>query len=210
MGKSAPTPPPAPRPPDPRVEIAAQANAIPSAYTPYGSRVYSGNPNVAGSFRYTETLSPEQQRQFDARNRITDALLGRAEYQIPNIERNPFSHQDLSNQEDFRFNPDNPVTNQYWNAQRNLLEEQYGREDERLQQNLANQGLPMGSEAYTESMDDQFRRKSRGYEEASAAALDKGYRQALGEYQTNYNKNLSQHQLNIIRHSVKDSRIIMN
>lgn len=177
LWKDSPEPPPPQPVPDPSKEIRAQAYATPSAYTPWGSREYSGDPTKPGSFRYTETLSPEQQQQKGARDDITMSLLNRAQYQIPNIDADPFT-----------FDPNNPVTNQYWEAQQGLLDPYFERQQESLDQRLANQGLPMGSEAYTEAMQDFRTDRDRAYQQASAAALDKGYQQALGTRQQNYNE----------------------
>lgn len=177
MGKKsapAPAPPPAP---DPAAQVSAQAKALPSAYTPYGSRVYSGDPNVAGSFKYTETLAPSQQRQFDAGNRIAEALLGRAETQIPQIPADPFE-----------FRGDDPNTNMLWQSQKGLLDDVFAREQRRLDQRLTNQGIPMGSEAYRQEMDDQTKRQSRAYGDAAAASLGQGFQQAAAQRQQNYNE----------------------
>lgn len=177
LWKDSPSPPAAPPVPDPSVQVQAQARAMPSAYTPSGSRVFSGNPDD-GTFGYTETYAPSQQRQFDARNRIAEQLGARAEYQLPKIPGDPFKFQGATD----------PTTNAYFQAQKGLLDQSFGREDERLDQKLVNQGIPMGSEAYREQMDDQSRRKADAYTQASAAALDKGYGQALGTRQQNYNE----------------------
>jgi hypothetical protein len=50
-----------------------------------------------------------------------------------------------------------------------MLDTVFARDEEVERQRLANQGIPEGSEAYREAMDDFSRRKSSAYEQASAA-----------------------------------------
>lgn len=189
MWKSSPTPPPPQPVPDPTKEISAQAKATPSAYTPYGSRVYSGSPND-GTFAYTETLGPAEQQQKDLRDQVTLSLMGRAQNQIPNIPADPFDYGN------FQFDPNDPVTNQTWEAQKGLLDPYFAREETRLDQKLANQGIPMGAEAYRDEVD-QFRKtKASSYDQAAANALDRGFSQAKTTYDTNYQTGLGTRQQN--------------
>jgi hypothetical protein len=77
-------------PVDPSLQIAAQAKAQPSIYSPFGTSIYSGDPNVAGDFKRIDTLDPSQQRQFDARNAIAEQMLGRASTQIGQLPEHAF------------------------------------------------------------------------------------------------------------------------
>ena len=171
--------PPAPAPiPDPANQVRAQAAATPSAYTPQGSRVYSGDPNTPGSFRYTETYSPSGQRQFDTRNAIAENLLGRAEQQIPQIPATPFEFNGATD----------PTTNHAYRAQEELLNRSFDRDRTALEQRLANQGLPMGGEAYERELENFDRSKAASLTQAAAGANQQGYNQAIGTRQQNYNE----------------------
>lgn len=168
--------PAAPPPTDPWKIARATAWSTPSYYGPGGSVSYSGDPK-RGTFRQDVTLSPDQQRQYDARNRVAEALYGRAEKALPGM---PASFE-------FRGAED-PTTNRFFMAQKALLDPVFAQDEERERQRLANQGLPEGSEAATEAMDDFARRKASAYEQAAANALGQGYGQALSSRQQQLNE----------------------
>jgi hypothetical protein len=178
QGKGGGSPPPPPPPPDPANQITAQAKALPSIFGPQGSQVYSGDPNVAGSFTRTDSLSPEAQRQFDAKNRIAESLLSRTEGAIPQLPAAPYS---------FRGATD-PTTNAFFQNQKKLLDTAFDRDEVRERQRLTNQGIPEGSQAFKEAMDDFTRRKSSAYESAAANALQTGFSQDITTRQQNLNE----------------------
>jgi hypothetical protein len=155
-----------PAAPDPVKTIAAQAKATPSVITPYGSAQYSGDP-TKGTYKLTQGFSPEVQPRFESSNRLATALLGQAEQKAPGLAQ------------PFEFDPNNPVSNQYWDAQKNMLDRVFARQGETLDQKLANQGLPIGSEAYSDATGDLAQQQNQAYEQASANALGQGFSQAL-------------------------------
>jgi hypothetical protein len=160
----------APQAPDPIKTIQAQAKATPSVITPFGSATYSGDPEK-GTYKLTQDYSDAVQPRFEASNRLATALLGQGEDKAAGLA------------EPFQFDPNNPASTQYWNAQKNLLGEVFDRQNEDLDQKLANQGLPIGSEAYTDATGDQARQQNQAYEQASANALQQGFSQDLAERQ---------------------------
>jgi hypothetical protein len=162
--------PSAPAAPDPVKTIQAQAKALPSTYTPYGSSVFSGDPSK-GTFTSTQSYSPEVQGRFESSNRLATALLGQAENKAPGLAQA------------FEFDPNNPTTNQYWGAQKNLLDKVFARQGETLDQKLANQGIPIGAEAYTDATGDLAQQQNSAYEQASANALGQGFSQSLATRQ---------------------------
>lgn len=170
------SPPAPPAPPDPNVQIAAQARALPSIFTPTGSRVFSGDPNE-GTFQAVETLAPSQQRQLEGRNQVAEALLGRSNRALSGL---PVGY-------DFRGAED-PTTNRFFMNQKKLLDRAFGEDEERLEQRLANQGLPMGSEAYNEEMDRFRRTRADSLESAAADALQTGFSQDIATRQQNLNE----------------------
>jgi len=162
--------PDAPAAPDPVKTLQAQAKALPSTYGPYGSSVFSGDPSK-GTFSSTQTYAPEVQGRFDASNQLATALLGAGQNKVNGLGQA------------FQFDPNNPTTNQYWTAQKHMLDDVFARQGDQLDQKLANQGLPIGSEAYSDATSDFDRNKSSAYEQASANALGQGFSQALATRQ---------------------------
>jgi hypothetical protein len=162
--------PSAPGAPDPVKTIQAQAKATPSVATPYGSAVYSGDP-AKGNYKLTQSYSPEVQQRFESSNKLAQALLGPSEQKAQGLAQ------------PFQFDPNNPTTNQYWGAQKSLLDDVFGRQNEQLDQKLANQGIPLGSEAYSDATGDQARQQNQAYEQASANALQPAFSQQLASRQ---------------------------
>lgn len=169
-------PPAPPAVPDPSVQIAAEAKARPSVYSPFGSSVYSGDPS-AGTFRQDITLSPEQQALYKGRSDVANALLGRSSEALANT---PVGYS-FSGATD-------PATNQFFTAQKALLDPVFSRDEERLSQQLANQGIPMGSEAYDRELQNFRKSKDAAYEQAAADALSRGFSQDIATRQQNLNE----------------------
>ena len=163
MGKDSPSPPPAPDYTGAATATAAgnleatraatAANRI-NQYTPYGSLTYNRDPSAATpdeGWSATQTLSPEQQQILQRNQNLSTGLLGTAETGLgkvndllsnPTIDESRLAQMPISGQS-------------VQDAIMSRLEPQIGRQREGLSQNLANQGIPIGSEAYTNSMTDQ-------------------------------------------------------
>lgn len=206
--KDSPTPPAAPAAPDPSVQTSAQAKALPSVYSPFGSMVYSGDP-TAGTFRQDVSLSPEEQAKYSGRNRIATALLNKADAGLSPINVGGFaftpsgSYQGAAADKmhrlagsDFNFmepgrdaaaldklstfaDASKPVSGDavqqaFFDKQKALLDPVYARDEGRLEQKLSNQGLPIGSEAHAQAMDEFNRGKALAYEQASQGAVKAG------------------------------------
>ena len=168
MGKSAPSAPP---PPDyvgaaketasgnldaARANIAAnRVNQI----TPYGNVNYAmtgedkyGNP----TWTATQTLAPDQQRLLDIQNQLsigTGELGEKGLGYVKNMIDKPF---DVSSLPSTGFNPSQSYQDAY--MQRLAPQIQQGRE--KLEQQLANQGIQLGSEAYDRAMRNQAQREN--------------------------------------------------
>ena len=167
MGKSASAPPP----PDyagaaketaagnleaARANIAA--NRV-NQYTPYGSLEYQvsgedkfGNP----MWKATQSLAPAQQQLLDYQNKASlglGELTGKGLGYVSNMLDNPF---DVSQLPSTGFNPSQSYQDAY--MQRLAPQIQQGRE--KLEQQLANQGIQLGSEAYDRAMRNQAQREN--------------------------------------------------
>jgi hypothetical protein len=167
MGKSASAPPP----PDyagaaqqtaqgnlDAARAATAANRV-NQVTPYGSLNYSitgedpyGNP----TWTATQSLAPAQQQLLDYQNQaslglgqLTQKGLG----YVSNMLDNPF---DTSALPSTGFNP----SQSYQDAYMQRLAPQIQQGQERLQQQLANQGIQLGSEAYDRAMMNQAQREN--------------------------------------------------
>jgi len=167
MGKSASAPPPpdysgAARETAAGNLDAARANIAANRvnqYTPYGSLEYTmsgedkyGNPMWSA----TQSLAPAQQQLLDYQNKaslglgqLTEKGLG----YVSNMLDNPF---DVSGLPSTGFNPSQSYQDAY--MQRLAPQLQQGRE--RLEQQLSNQGVQLGSEAYDRAMRNQAQREN--------------------------------------------------
>ena len=167
MGKSASAPPP----PDYAAAAketaegnldAARANIAANRvnqYTPYGSLEYEvsgedkfGNP----MWKATQSLSPVQQQLLDYQNQSSiglGQLAGKGLGYVSNMLDTPF---DTSKLPTTGFNPSQSYQDAY--MQRLAPQIQQGREA--LNVDLANRGIPIGSEAYKRAMASQSQREN--------------------------------------------------
>jgi hypothetical protein len=176
MGKSAPTPPP---PPDPSIAIAEQGRQQRiNVISPFGTTRFTGaGGEPISDITRTDVLDPSQQRQFDIRNRLGEALLGQAETQVGQFDVSPFEFRGAETGQNVTFN-----------RQAQLLQPEFEKQEERLRQNLSNQGIPIGSELFDERLqklrDDQGRTLS-----GLASQTDvTGFAQAVSTRQQRFNE----------------------
>ena len=126
--------------------IATAANRV-NQVTPYGSLKYDitgsdpyGNP----TYTATQSLSPAQQQILDYQNQASiglGRLAGQGLGYVENMLASPF---DTSKLPSTGFNP----SQSYQDAYMQRLAPQMAQSEERLEQQLANQGIQLGSEAY--------------------------------------------------------------
>jgi len=167
MGKSASAPPPpdytgAARETAAGNLEAARANIAANRvnqYTPYGSLEYEvsgedkfGNP----MWKATQSLAPAQQQLLDYQNKASlglGELTGKGLGYVSNMLETPF---DVSQLPSTGFNPSQTYQEAY--MQRLAPQLQQGRD--KLQQDLANRGIDIGSEAYDRAMMQQAQREN--------------------------------------------------
>jgi len=178
MGKSASAPPPPDYAGAARATAegnldAARANIAANRvnqYTPYGSLEYQvsgedkfGNP----MWKATQSLSPVQQQLLDYQNQASlglGQLAGKGLGYVSNMLDTPF---DTSALPSTGFNP----SQSYQDAYMQRLQPQIEQGREALDVKLANQGIPVGSEAYKRAMLAQSQREN----DLLAAATTQGF-----------------------------------
>ena len=178
MGKSASAPPPPDYAGAARLTAegnldAARANIAANRvnqYTPYGSLEYQvsgedkfGNP----MWKATQSLSPVQQQLLDYQNQSSlglGQLAGKGLGYVSNMLDTPF---DTSQLPSTGFNP----SQSYQDAYMQRLQPQIEQGREALDVKLANQGIPVGSEAYRRAMLAQSQREN----DLLAAATTQGF-----------------------------------
>jgi hypothetical protein len=148
---------------------ATAANRV-NQITPYGRLDYSvtgadpyGNP----TWTATQSLSPQQQQLLDYQNQTSiglGQLANKGLGYVENMLNTPF---DTSRLPTTGFNP----SQSYQDAYMQRLAPQIQQGQERLQQQLANQGIDIGSEAYDRAMRNQAVREN----DLLAAATTAGF-----------------------------------
>ena len=138
--------------------VATAANRV-NQITPYGSLKYDitgadpyGNP----TYTATQSLSPAQQQLLDYQNQASiglGSLANKGLGYVENMLQTPF---DVSKLPTTGFNPSQSYQDAY--MQRLAPQLQQGREQ--LQQQLANQGIDIGSTAYDRAMQAQAQREN--------------------------------------------------
>jgi hypothetical protein len=178
MGKSASAPPP----PDyasaaketaagnlDAARAATAANRV-NQYTPYGSLEYkvSGeDPYGNATWSATQSLAPAQQQLLDYQNQASlglGQLTGKGLGYVNKMLETPF---DTSKLPTTGFNP----SQSYQDAYMQRLQPQITQGREALDVKLANQGIPVGSEAYNRAMMAQSQREN----DLLAAATTQGF-----------------------------------
>jgi hypothetical protein len=131
-------------------QSATAANRV-NQHTQYGNLDYtqtgtdsSGNP----MWTATQTLSPEQQKIYNQNTSLTQGMLGKANDAVGNLD---MTGVDMSKLPSYGINPGQ----NYADAMMQQINPQLDRQQNSLNQNLANQGIPIGSEAYKNAQMDQ-------------------------------------------------------
>lgn len=169
-----------------------RANRV-DTITPYGSSVWAIDPNNPNHWTNNQTLSPAQQALLDQSNTIKSNLgmtaigmsnklgntLGSA---MPSVYDPRQSTNDATNQLMARINP--------------MLD----RQQNQLQAQLANQGIGLGTEAYTNAMSDFGKQRNDAYNQAALSGINMGQSQQAQMYsQGMTNRNQPLNELNALQ-----------
>lgn len=181
---------------------AASANRV-NQTNPYGSINYSQTPtydvegklNKDAGWNMTTSLSPTQQRQFDANNQINEQLGGVAQQGLGYVQSALGSP--LQGATALSTNAGDPqllqqnVQNALYNNAKQYLDPQFAQSDTALESKLANQGITRGSEAFNTAMLNQSNARQQAYESARNSATAQG----VGAAQGMFGQNLQNSQL---------------
>jgi len=195
----------APAAPDPAATAAAQGQANKEAVResakvnqinqvgPYGNVTYTGDIGSPDRTQ-TTTLNPTAQAVLDGQQNVSRSLTDFAQEYVPRVAEGletPFNTADVGQA---------PVAN---DAERQRIEDglmdrlnpRFEKDEAALQTRLANQGIGVGSEAYSDAYDDFNQAKT----DARLSVIDRAgseYARDYGLKQSAYNQNLSDALLN--------------
>lgn len=180
--------------PDPNAQAAAEKSS--NRYNiagPTGSQTWSigpkvvegydqsGNPIYGTQDTQTTTLTPTAQRQFDTSNAIAEEMLKGAQGKIGGpggLAGSTFSYDQAT--------PD--VAKAAYQRQVDLLTPEFNKADTRFQQDMANAGIPLGSEAYNDAMRQHENDKNFALTQAAQQSEQEGSQLALSQRQQQYNE----------------------
>lgn len=143
--------------------VATKANRL-NQYTPYGNVTYT--PGVGGDqdvWRSDISLSPTGQQLLDLQNQSSVSFGNQA---VKGLQR-----VDESLSKPFDFSSVQDVADRAYGNYTARLDPQWQRNDAALESKLRNQGIPVGSEAWTAAMSDQAHAKNDAYTQANTAAI---------------------------------------
>lgn len=178
--------------------ISAQAGNMINQYTPYGSVTYAERGRIDGTPQYSQyvTLSPEQQTAYNkdvAMNaQLQDVGIQGVGY-VQSALNKPLASpgqavgsagttqfQSTVPGQQLQTNLQDPsltqqqVTDALYKQQTQYLDPQFERSGKALENQLANQGITRGSEAWNNAMQESNAQKQQAYESARTQAIGQG------------------------------------
>lgn len=193
---------------DPNVQVAAQTAANhTNVVGPTGSQTYSQGERVISGYdkdgkpiygnRETETikLAPSQQNQFDTSNQIAEQLLNGANTRVGGLANTDYTAPNQTYQPggaNFDFNTQGQQAGKdAFARQVALMQPEFKKQDDTFEQRLANQGLPIGSEAYSDAQRQHENDRNFALTDAASAAEQEGNNLALTQQQERDNSGLA-------------------
>jgi len=179
-------------------EATAAGNRV-NQYTPYGNYTYNqegtdpqGNPTYSA----TTSLSPDQQRLLDAQTQTSlqmAGLQGKGFNAVQNAFGNLPNASQLPAQQ---INPGQTAQDAILARQMPILNQQH----DRLNNQLANQGIQLGSEAYGQAQDQFGRQMNDVTSQAALQGIDVGQQaRQQGMQEQNYYSTMPLNMLNALR-----------
>lgn len=205
-GKSAGSPPPAPNPVDvanaqttSNIQTAQEQQALNDVnqVSPFGSLTFEqtpgttpaapGTPSQPGDTTAVTQLSPQEQQIFDQQMALANQLTGAAgnvANQVTTNSETPFSLSGvtpLPTSGDLQGNLQQ-VQDALYKQQTQYLDPQFQEQQHDLDVSLANQGIPVGSDAWSRAEGDLARQKQAGYSNALDTAIAGGQQAQAQEF----------------------------
>lgn len=147
-----------------------EANRV-NQYTPYGNLVYNqygtssaGNP----LWEVTQSLSPSEQQKLNLNNQLSLGLLDTANQGLNTV--NKVLSDPAIDQSKLTSMPVNPGET-YADAANRLMQPNFDRQQEALRQQMANQGIGLGTDAYSAAERDLADQQNRARLQATMAGM---------------------------------------
>jgi hypothetical protein len=177
--------------------IAAQAGNMINQYTPQGSVEYAvrGEQNGTPLWSQTVKLSPEQQAMYNQNQAVNQQLGNVAQQGVGYVQEalnKPLSFADMQALQTPGAIQQQASDAAYANATR-YLDPQFQRQQASLENQLANQGITRGSEAWQNAMQESGAAKEQAY----ATARNQAYTQGLQGAGQAYNQGMGTRQQQI-------------
>jgi hypothetical protein len=218
MSKSTPQAPPAP---DPSLVAQRQTGANlntaisqkvlndTNQYSPFGSTTYqqTGTQNVGGldvpTYSQTTTFNPTLQSIISGTENVGASLVPTAQTLANEIGSSATTPLNFSgaNQDYLNAGPqllDRNATNAIYQQQKGFLDPQWQQGQKDLEDQLARQGIPVGSDAYNSAMSNFQNQKTQAYQSAQDSAIAQGAQNAgqlFNQALAGQKQNISQQQL---------------
>ncbi len=181
MGKSAGSPPPAPD-----YKGAAEATAASNRYnqnTPYGNLTWSSSPGSDGNPQWTSSISldPRVQSALDQQLDFSTQMGNLGQQQLGQVQAQ--GQPDLSSVQG--------VADKAYGAMTSRLDPQWEQREGSFQNQMANQGIPVGSEAYENANREFQQGRNDAYQQANLGAIQtmpQTYQMATDQYNQPLNR----------------------
>ena len=173
--KDSPSPPPAPD--YAGAAVAQQKSQMSSQYTPYGNQVYSPDNSPSG-YRSDITLAPKAQQTLDSQLNVSRNLGNLTEAQLGRVNQQYGQPMDMSSVQ--------RVADQAYADQTSRLDPQWEQRKRAFDQQMANQGIVAGGEAYDNAARDFGQQRNDAYTMArqqATANMPQTYQLANSIYQ---------------------------
>jgi len=184
--KDSPSPPPAPDYTGAAKQT--QLSQMSSQYTPYGSQIYSADPNSPSGYQSNITLAPQAQQALNSQLGLSAGMGNLATSMLPGVQ------QQYSAPMSFGSVPQ--IADKAYSTMTARLDPQWAQAGEMQASQLANQGIVPGTEAYNNAMRTFNQAKNDAYQQANLGAIET-MPQTYQLAQAAYNQPLNQ--LNAIR-----------
>jgi hypothetical protein len=183
--------------PDPTKQIEAEAAANRyNVNSPFGTQTWSRNGD---QWTQNVTLNPSEQRQYDSRNAIAEAMMGQAQTSVgggvpgysdrPQMSQLPANYQGrgdfssgMSDPGSFSLNQSTPEASKAHYARiAESLDPTFEKQTRGFEQRMSNAGIPVGSEAYNDAYGEMLDQQNRSLRDAAYESAEMAPQLALAE-----------------------------